>query len=248
MLSGDSVAWTAEKVHILCRLSFKHSVFVSFSPCVPCRVSLPWWVWPGHPQNAGGQSSGDPQTEVVGWRQMPKGGGPPGKRFILSHPSFSYFEMISHAFFPRPGHGEHWRYLCGAGVRLAGGHFNGSAGVCLDVEADPRKWGETGLSNLYLLCLSVPSLAPTPSWSYEAFQLPALTGEATVPPSVKPERNNQHKAKDVPHIYLRVHIHIFSIYSNRNCINNTHSVVSLNVVYSKWIGFYWVPPISLLIQ
>lgn len=141
--------------------------------------------------------------------------------------------MILHPFFPRLGHGEHRRHLCGAGVWPAGGHFNGGAGVCVDVEADPRKWGETGLSNLHLLCLSVPSLAPAPSWSYEAFQLPALTGEATLPPSVKPERNNQHKAKDVPHIYLRVHIHIFSIYSNRNCLNNTHNVVSINVILFK---------------
>lgn len=48
-------------------------------------------------------------------------------------------DMISHPFFPRPGHGEHWRHLCGAGVRPSGGHLNGGFGVCMDVEADPRK-------------------------------------------------------------------------------------------------------------
>lgn len=109
----------------------------------------------------------------------------------------------------RPGHGEHRGHLRGAGVRPAGGHPHGRAGVCLDVEADAGKRGETGLSNLHLLCLSVPTLAPAPSWSCEAAQLLALTGEATLPPSVKPERNNQHKAKDVPHIYLSTYTYYF---------------------------------------
>lgn len=48
----------------------------------------------------------------------------------------------SHFFHPvvsRSGHGEHRRYLRGAGVWPAGGYLHGSAGVCLDVKADTWK-------------------------------------------------------------------------------------------------------------
>lgn len=168
-------------------------------PSSKCRRTIVWRSSRG----SGGTAANVPRKRTTG---------PQVWFFLLqSHPSSSScFHTISPPLFlPRPGHGEHRRHLCGAGVRPASGHLNGGAGVCMDVEAEPWKRGEPDPSNLHLLCLSVPSLAPAPSRSYQAFQLPALTGEATLPPSVKPERNNQHKAKDVPHIYLRVHTQNF---------------------------------------
>lgn len=111
----------------------------------------------------------------------------------------------------RSGHGEHWRHLCGPRVRPAGGHLHGSVGVCLDVKADARKRGERGLSNLHLLCLPLPSLAPFPPRGCTAPQLPALRGSAAghflplgssrLPDPFCP-RHNQHKSKEIPQFYL----------------------------------------------
>ena len=55
----------------------------------------------------------------------------------------------------RVGHGEHWRHLRGAGLRSAGGHLHGGAGVHVDDEADARDGGEGGLSDMPLLSLSL---------------------------------------------------------------------------------------------
>lgn len=76
----------------------------------------------------------------------------------------------------RVGYGEHWWHFRGVGVWPAGGYLHGSAGVCLDVKAGTRKWGERGLSNVHLLCLPLPSLAPSHSRSCQALpQGTALT-------------------------------------------------------------------------
>lgn len=72
---------------------------------------------------------------------------------------------ISYPCLSRFGYGEHWRHFRGVGVWPAGGYLHGSAGVCLDVKADTRKWGERGVSNLHLLCLPLLSLASSLSWS-----------------------------------------------------------------------------------
>ena len=84
----------------------------------------------------------------------------------------------------RSGNGEHRGHLRGAGVWPAGGYLHGSAGVCLDVKADARKWGERGLSNLLLLSLPLPCLVTTHTppphplltswWTFK--QCTALTG------------------------------------------------------------------------
>lgn len=159
-------------------------VSMSAAPLFPPRVSVPWWVWPGHSQTAGGQSLGDPQEKVVGWWQVSKGGGPPRQRFVTDWSS-SPSQSPAHLFqcflsssnpssclvplypivFSRSGDGEHWRDLRGAGVRPAGCYLHGGPGVCLDVKADAGKRGERGLSNLHLLCLPLTSLAPSPPCS-----------------------------------------------------------------------------------
>lgn len=80
-------------------------------------------------------------------------------------PVISLSLLSSYPVVSRSGHGEHRRYLRSAGVWPAGGYLHRGVGVCLDVKADTRKWGERGLSNLHLLCLPLPSLAPSPSRS-----------------------------------------------------------------------------------
>lgn len=166
-----------------------------------------------------------------------------------------------HPVVPRSGHGEHRRYLRGAGVRPAGGYLHGSAGVCLDVKADTRKWGERGLSDLHLLCLPLPSLVPSPSQRCEASQLPALTESATgvffflprvpadtQPPSIRPMRHNQHKAKDIPHLCLThgTCVHgLVSFYSTRSCIDMN---ITLNIEHYIVYSCSWILLVNTCLQ
>lgn len=191
----------------------KFSIPSSLLLFVLCRVSVSRRVRPGHPKDAGRQSPGDPEEEVVGRWQVSKGGGPPSERSVNSDLPNSPFSTASVQQLtplpPRPstarsGHGEHRRHLRGPGVWPPGGHLHGSAGVCLDVEADPGERGERGLPNLHLLCLPLPSVAPRPPRGHQAPRFPALRrrcGLASFSP-----RHHQHKLKGntsvLPHTRL----------------------------------------------
>lgn len=215
-----------------------------------CRVSLPWWVWPGHPQNAGGQSSGDPQKEVVGWRQMSKGGGPPGERFIftlipVSSPIFTWSHILS-----SPGLGM--ENIGGIFVVLVCGLLVAILMAVLEFMWMLRQTPGNEVRQGYLTCICFVSLSPpwhppprgaTRLSSFQLWQEKLrclLLSSLREIISTKPKMYLTYTSE---YIYT-----FFSIYSNRNCISNTHNVVSINVVLFKVNRIYWLPPISLLIQ
>lgn len=152
----------------------------------------------------------------MGWWQMSKGGRSPCQRFVCGLSSRSTLVMPLNtnpsSHLARSGDGKHRRDLRSAGLRPAGGDLHGSAGVCLDVKADTRKRGETELSNLHLLCLSVPSLAPSPSPSCEASQLPTLTGSAAGDASSSSPGDTISTKPKIYLTYTSLRVHAYMVY------------------------------------
>lgn len=190
--------WSSDAIHslrLLSSLQGQCTVMSLTSPSSNCRRTI---VWRSSRGSGGMEASAQKRRTTV-----------PKVCLWLILVSFASSTLSApHFLLPpvrlRSGYGEHRRHLRGAGVRPAGGYLHGSAGVCLDVEACARKWGERGLSNLHLLCLPLPSLAPSPSWSCSVFpQCTALTG------SVAPSSSSSSSSSTIstkPKIYLTFYL------------------------------------------
>lgn len=201
---------------------------LSVYPHVNCRLSVPWWVWPGHPENAGGQSSGDPQEEVVGRWQMSKGGGPPRQRFVRTF-IFIFIPVFPPLFHILSSPGLGMENIGGIFVVLVCGLLVAILMAVLEFVWMLRQTPGNEVRQGYLTCICFVSLSPP--WHppprgaarLSSFQLWQEKLRCLLLSSLRDIISTKPKTYLT---YTSEYI-LFSIYSSRNCINDTQMDVIL---------------------